>query len=355
MFNRSILLFVIGVILERVHATGQTVGCYSDLPSGWVSKGEYSWQSSEYCSQQCSSYDYFALTEGNECYCGNSEPTGNTASGCSISCVGWKEETCGGNGVYNVLAQADVVLSDVTSESSSTSSSSSSTSSSSLSSSSSSSETDGTTTTSSSLTSISTSATTTSTTSFTNQKQTTSTTSTTSSFEPTSTTSSSESTSTTSSSSTTGHTTDTPMHTSMITTTVGNSAVTSFIFVTQQPSASATSSSNSSSSSSSSSNTNKGAIIGGVVGGVLGIAIIAVAVIFLLRRRNSYDDHESMLADDEAYEEALKTNPFASDEDNEAEKAMLGRRRLSDGSLADAADYGMAVLRVANPDDDVLT
>lgn len=63
------------------------------------------------------------------------------------------------------------------------------------------------------------------------------------------------------------------------------------------------------------------------------------------------------MADDIAYEEALKSNgdssnPFASEEDEKADKLMLGRRRLSDGSLAEATNYGQKILRVANPDDD---
>ena len=105
---------------------------------------------------------------------------------------------------------------------------------------------------------------------------------------------------------------------------------------------------------------NKGAIIGGVVGGILGFLVILAALLFLLRRQifsRHSDDDESIMADDIAYEEALKSNadgsnPFASSEDHEADKIMLGRRRLSDGSLADAADYGKKILRVANPDDD---
>lgn len=85
---------------------------------------------------------------------------------------------------------------------------------------------------------------------------------------------------------------------------------------------------------------------------------ILFAVLFLLRHRifSRYsDDEHSIIADDVAYEEALRShneNPFASEEDKEADKILLGRRRLSDGSLADATDYSMKVLRVANPDDE---
>lgn len=141
-----------------------------------------------------------------------------------------------------------------------------------------------------------------------------------------------------------------------------SNTVTSFVFITQSASVSSPNSSSTNSASdsakSTSSSSNKGAIIGGVVGGVLGFLILAVTVVFLLRRRifsSDNSDDESILADDLAYEEALKTNqnPFASEEDKHADSnVMLGKRRLSDGSLADAADYGMKVLRVANPDDE---
>lgn len=89
---------------------------------------------------------------------------------------------------------------------------------------------------------------------------------------------------------------------------------------------------------------------------MVGAIVIGLLIFFLLRHRRSSDDEymdaESMMADDEAYEAALKSNPFASAEDIEADSLMmLGPRRLSEGSLADTADYGMKVLRVANPDD----
>lgn len=134
-----------------------------------------------------------------------------------------------------------------------------------------------------------------------------------------------------------------------------SSIITSFVYVTQsQASASPSGSGSSSDNGKSSSSSSKGAIIGGVVGGVVGAIVIALALFFILRHRREeeYVDAESMVADDEAYEAALKSNPFASTEDAEADSLMmLGRRRLSEGSLADTADYGLKVLRVANPDD----
>jgi cell wall integrity and stress response component len=50
------------------------------------------------------------------------------------------------------------------------------------------------------------------------------------------------------------------------------------------------------------------------------------------------------------------SNPFLTKEelmvDQRLNPVMLGRRRISEGSLADEADYSRKILRVANPDDD---
>lgn len=90
----------------------------------------------------------------------------------------------------------------------------------------------------------------------------------------------------------------------------------------------------------------------------MALILIGLLIFFCIRRRrdDEYegDNSSEMMVDDVAYEEALRSskNPFA-DQDSYANpnSVMLGRRRLSDGSLADAADYNHKVLRVANPDD----
>lgn len=78
------------------------------------------------------------------------------------------------------------------------------------------------------------------------------------------------------------------------------------------------------------------------------------------------DDDTPLQVDDAIYDEALKRNPsspgnpgnpenpFESPQDASDPRlnpVMLGRRRLSEGSLADEADYSRKILRVANPDD----
>ena len=100
-------------------------------------KGSYMYQSSGYCEQQCAGYRVAALKNGNECYCGDVDPT-SQSNGCNIKCSGWPLDTCGGSSAYMVYINADA---DSQAQSSSTSSTSTSSTSSSKSTSSSSSST----------------------------------------------------------------------------------------------------------------------------------------------------------------------------------------------------------------------
>lgn len=158
------------------------------------------------------------------------------------------------------------------------------------------------------------------------------------------------------------------------------------IYKTVTSQASPTASSDSKSSGSKKS-TNAGAIAGGVVGGLAALALIGVAIFFFLRRRNAGDDDD----EEDFYEKGSgslnrgagtgkskkgnkvnpafdmpMSNPFAHPTDDFADKrmskmtqseltdprlnpAMMGRRRLSEGSLADETDYSRKILGVANP------
>lgn len=113
------------------------------------------------------------------------------------------------------------------------------------------------------------------------------------------------------------------------------------------------------------------------------MALIGVAVFFFIRRRNQSDDDD----DEDFYEKGGNSgagsssgtikkpanfnpafdrpmsNPFVHPSDESADKrasrseltdprlnpVMMGRRRLSEGSLADEADYSRKILGVANP------
>lgn len=112
---------------------------------------------------------------------------------------------------------------------------------------------------------------------------------------------------------------------------------------------------------------NVGPIVGGVVGGVVFIVLVVLLILFLKRRNSQQKDAE--LADSE-YFNALKrdgsvtfnsrplSNPFLTKDeemkmtDQRLNPVMLSRRRVSEGSLADDADYSRKILRVANPDDE---
>lgn len=314
-----------------------SLGCYDSIPSSYTSKGSYTYQSSDYCSQQCSSYSFFALTKGSTCYCGNDAPSGDSSGDCSTTCFGYGAETCGGDSSYNVYAVADnYVASSANDGSSSTAA-----------------------TTSSSATSASSSPTT-------------------SSSKRTSATTDNDSATTTGDDTTTAEQASTTSAVS----TKSNGETTMVIYstVAVNPTATATATSTVSASStptsggtdsgdSDSKKTSKGAIIGAAVGGVVGgIALIGigVALFFWLRRRQAKEERDAELADS-AYYGAMKrdksqlsrplSNPFLSAKeedmiDQRLNPVMLGRRRISEGSLADEADYSRKILRVANPDDE---
>lgn len=303
------------------------VGCYSSLPSSYSDKSTYQYQSSSHCSDECSGYSYFALQGGNTCICGNDAPSGSKSSDCNTPCFGYGEEMCGGSNAYMIFSTGNGGGNSGSSSNAQSSTSSSNT---------------GTSSTSNTQTSSST----------TSSNTQTSKTSTTSSKETQVTQSVSGST-------------VVVMSTVAVSATPTSSASES---QTQSTSSSSTSPSSSSSSASGSSKPSKktnliGPVVGGVVGGVGLIALVSVLFFFLRRRSSKSRDAE--LADS-AYYDAIKrdnstvarplSNPFLSKEeftDQRLNPVMLGRRRISEGSLADEADYSRKILRVANPDDDL--
>lgn len=130
------LLIFLSLLLPVYADSWSKLGCYSSI-SVAESKGSYMYQSSGYCEQQCAGYRVAALKNGNECYCGDVDPT-SQSNGCNIKCSGWPLDTCGGSSAYMVYINADA---DSQAQSSSTSSTSTSSTSSSKSTSSSSSST----------------------------------------------------------------------------------------------------------------------------------------------------------------------------------------------------------------------
>lgn len=328
------------------------VGCFSSVDGD--SQGLYQYQTASWCADLCPDSPYIALTGGDTCYCLLSRPRSNEVdeSRCDTACFGFGSQNCGGSRTYSVFVGKGTANEDDEEEVSSSSSSSSTTSS------------------------------------------TSSDTSTSSSTSSSSSTSTSE---TTTEDSTTeepaSSTTDAPAssHTTVVTTS-SNSQGSVVITVTQQASSTASSEATSNSRENDSDNNNRsssniGPIVGGVVGGVAGVVIIALLVFFFLKRRRQQEDEE----DEEEYfdkpiggvqngsinrkygtnklKKSIKTNglempmtnPFTHPSDNlhdskgelvdpRLNPVMLGRRRLSEGSLADETDYSRKILQVANPD-----
>lgn len=285
------LLFISLLSLERISAATH-LGCYSSIPSSYTDSTSYEYQSTSYCANLCSGYTYYALTQGNTCICGNDAPdSADTADTCTTACFGYGQETCGGSSAYDVYQLQDRSVSSTTKATTGTTTSKTGTS---------------TTTTSTDASS------------------------------------------------------NTPVTQTTVVTTQNTSTTTLY--------SSATSDSSNSTSTGASNKSIIGPAVGGAVGGVVGIGII-VLIVFLIKRRHDKNKRDAELADS-AYFSALKrdntfsshadrpiSNPFISKEelmvDQRLNPVMLNsRRRISEGSLADEADYSRKILRVANPDDD---
>ncbi len=288
-----LLVFSFVLLLSpSVIADGTAEGCFSSLPSGFVKAAANTYQSSKTCQVDCASqgYNYFALKNGADCYCGDSNADSGdkvSSTNCNVGCLGYNQEMCGGQNAYNFY-EVDIAVSSKGSASS--------------------------TTLSSSTSSLSTSSTT--------------------------------------------STTDLPGATS------GSDS-------TPRPNSSASSTTNSSSSSSSNSpsasasgdkkndsGVSKGAIVGIVVGVVLGLlAIVSLVLLAFWYRKRNHDDNSlqggnrnPFVDGDDKFGGSDLYTPYMNNDDRLNPK-MLGTRRLSQGTLADEADYSRKILRVANPDD----
>ncbi|KAK3314337.1 hypothetical protein B0H66DRAFT_568267 [Apodospora peruviana] len=82
-------------------------GCYSE-PGELINNGTYMFQSIGYCRDRCLAQEdisHMALEGGNRCYCGTNAPPARAiveSSNCSLPCVGYALETCGGDGFWQV-------------------------------------------------------------------------------------------------------------------------------------------------------------------------------------------------------------------------------------------------------------
>lgn len=312
------LKLVAAVVLSAltVSALSDAIGCFGNVDTS-VSQGYGQYETQSLCASTCgSNYPYVAIKNGGYCYCLSSLPSGNSIlnSQCNVPCNGFGSVMCGGQDVYSVFPG----LGNSASGSSQSSGVSSTTS---LSSSS-----------SRTLSSI----------------------------------------------------TSAPSHTNIVTTTSDSNGSVLYKTVTQTSGSTSTGTETQTKNGGSKSSSNVGAIVGGVVGGLAGLALIIVGVFFFIRHRNLSDDDD----DEDYYEKggssgtgsALGTikkpakfnnaafdrpmsNPFVHPSEDAPDKrasrseltdprlnpVMMGRRRLSEGSLADEADYSRKILAVANP------
>lgn len=345
--SAGILIYALGV------AEGSSGSCYSSL-SGANFKNTWKYQTSDYCKSLCSGASYIALKGGNECYCINDTPSGSQtdSSDCNKSCMGYGIDTCGGDNAYNVYkVNEDGSLTPASFSSSPSSGGSSLASASSSSSPSSLSLSSFLSLSSLSLSSLS---------------------------RPSQTSSLQSQSS--SDSKTTSASTSQTVSTKQVTLSSSLDGSVKYITTTASSSSSSPTSSSSSSKKHSKS-TNVGAIVGGVVGGAAGGAVLGLLAFFFVKRRNhdDSDDEEEYLdkpagmlrgSSSKSKTKAQSpldmpvTNPFTDPtEGNNNNKTnsglvdprlnpiMMGRRRLSEGSLADEADYSRKILQVTNPDD----
>lgn len=329
------LLLPFVLLVSSVNAD-VALACVSSI-SGGSNQGTSIAQTAQLCRSLCPNSPYLGLFNGNQCYCLSSFPDSSISDQCNSICTGYGPNMCGGTLSYTIYVgdgsgdiatpeQAEQKLAGESSVSSNPKSTSSKS------------------TTSSSSTTLSKSLLT------------------------------SPLSSVTSPGVTTTSTSD-GERTSVIVKTVAASA-------TSTSSSTASSSSDESSKNSHSKSSNTGAIVGGVVGGVVGIALIAGAIFFCLKKRSSEDDDDekdfaggfdqpSFAANRNNSKRGVAspldmpmTNPF--DHPNDANTlgvnsrdrmvdprlnpVMMGRKRLSEGSLADDTDYSRKILHVANPE-----
>lgn len=84
------------VIVSSASAAVTSEGCYTDDGS-LTSFGTNIYQSEGTCQTQCANggYAVFAMSDGNQCSCGNSLPPSSVASSfCSTPCVGYPDDIC---------------------------------------------------------------------------------------------------------------------------------------------------------------------------------------------------------------------------------------------------------------------
>ncbi|KAI5956891.1 WSC2 [Candida jiufengensis] len=126
--KKAIFIQLLFLITKVKSDSWSSLGCFkSSSLSNTQSQGTYTFQSSGWCQSQCSGKRIIGLTNGNQCYCGSTDPSNKVDdSNCNIDCQGYDKENCGGNGYFTVFVNSDASNEENNNDSSSSSSSSSS-------------------------------------------------------------------------------------------------------------------------------------------------------------------------------------------------------------------------------------
>jgi cell wall integrity and stress response component len=106
------------------------------------------------------------------------------------------------------------------------------------------------------------------------------------------------------------------------------------------------------SSGSSKHGSNTVAIAVGVVVGLVGLAAIVGGAFLWLRhqRRREAESEFKRQAAISSFVEGGQKPPYSGSNDSRLDPSVLAARRISDGSIADNADYSRRILQVSNPD-----
>ncbi|SCV05962.1 LANO_0H19020g1_1 [Lachancea nothofagi CBS 11611] len=329
--------YLVWLLLTAVcMADSSYINCFASLPSSFSFNNTAQWQTSSLCYATCkaTSSKYFALKNGGDCYCGNSNPSDSesTSSSCTTVCNGYGDQMCGGSDAFSVYAIEENLGNSASSSAGPSSSGASSSSPSSSKSSSSSSSSSPSSSASGSSSSPASTSTTSSSSS--------STTSAPTSSSPSSSSSSSDS------------------NNNVVTSTQTSGGSVNLVTQTVTASSPASTESQSSQNKSDKKPKNLGAIIGGVVGGVCGAALIAGAILLGLRRINKQREQERM---EKEYQEAIKPVDFddtlyqSSASTRKAANPFDDTRRISMGSVMEQPGVpdqnALKTLTVANPDE----
>ncbi|EGW30439.1 uncharacterized protein SPAPADRAFT_63278, partial [Spathaspora passalidarum NRRL Y-27907] len=104
------LLLLLGALVTPTYADDWTaLGCFSRSSVSASSAGTYIYQSSGYCQQECGGKRIAALINGNQCYCGDSDPSDSVDKKyCNKPCSGYGLDMCGGANYFTVYVNSDV-------------------------------------------------------------------------------------------------------------------------------------------------------------------------------------------------------------------------------------------------------